>query len=185
MFLAFASLVLLEAQPTLTPELIRKAISLGMSDSSPIPASVPALMDGSTRCGAYYPPFWRVTGEAWQAKTSHRPFGPSDVSASALAPEFMVFASDVFSRANGKDFRLVKLVTVAPKGSSDPAEVKRPLRTTPSDRDYANGVGPVLHGRAITAYFPLALLKTANEVRVAYETGPECRAPLAPEAEKP
>lgn len=136
------------AKPTTMPqELIREAIAKGVTSENVL----------STDSGAYVlvsTPYLRIARAAEAAKKRYQPFTEGDVTPEMAAPEALLWTG-----ALGAAKTIA--VVIAPSGSTDNAQLIRPIRTVPApDPDAPT---------AIIGVFPIEALRDGHEVRIVYE----------------
>lgn len=97
---------------------------------------------------AVFTPYERVAAAAEEARAQYKPFTVADVT-TEMATEIHVYAPNIQSN--------VVAVVIAPRGSIDPAQVIRPIRTE------------VAPSPGVVAVFPAAAFVAQNDIRVVYD----------------
>jgi hypothetical protein len=129
--------------------------------------------------GTFTTPFARVVRAALASRKKGQTLAVNDVPSDVILPQLHVIA---YSQKSAYDQPLaaeVFSVSLAPRGTRDPAAIIQPLRKEELTAEYADRYGLESVGPAVMAVFPLAALSGPIDVHVLFDRAAKGSSPLA------
>ncbi len=160
--LGFACAASADVVTDMTSERIKEAIAEGQRTQP----KIYLVEKGDAYC-ILSTPFSRVRQLAHQAKKEYRDFTDADVTPEIIAAEARFYCPSIKTDSNGLRRGNVTAIVITEKDGKG-----APIRPTAMEKEaekFANAFGATAEGTAVSATFPLDVLKSGRELHVVYD----------------